>query len=198
WSGATGKMMPAAPMVIEDFTFFNSSAIADLSGDGYPEAIIGTGGYYLHAIDACGREPEGFPKFTGHWIISTPAVGDLDGDGTLEVAVGTRSGWIYAWHTQAKSTNLVEWESFHHDNHNTGDYNVALEQGGPPTATEVITEALCMAVEPGGNDDGGVYATGGCICGLPGDAGSRGSSPWAPAGAFVALGLALAARRRRS
>jgi hypothetical protein len=197
WSGATGAMMPAAPMVIEDFTFFNSSAIADLSGDGYPEAIIGTGGYYVHAIDACGREPEGFPKFTGHWIISTPAVGDLDGDGTLEVAVGTRSGWIYAWHTKASSTNLVEWESFHHDNHNTGDYNVALEQGGPRTAKEPITEALCMAVEPGGEDEGGVYATGGCICGLPGERRTEGS-PWAPAGAFFALGLALAARRRRS
>ena len=91
-------------MVLEDFTFFNSQAIADLNGDDYPEVLTGSGGYFLHAFDGCGREPRGFPKFTGQWITPTPAVGDLDGDGTLEVAVGTRDGWLYVWHTEAKPT----------------------------------------------------------------------------------------------
>ena len=44
WSGKTGKMMLAAPIVLEDFTFFNNQAIVDLDGDGYPEVITGTGG----------------------------------------------------------------------------------------------------------------------------------------------------------
>src|SRR5262249_12577647 len=35
WSGKTGAMLPASPMVLEDFTFFNSQAIADLDGDNY-------------------------------------------------------------------------------------------------------------------------------------------------------------------
>ena len=94
WSGATGKMLPAAPFVLEDYSFFNSHAIADLNGDDYPEVIAGSGGYYLHAFDGCRREPEGWPKFTGQWIIATPAVGDLDGDDKLEVVAGTRNGWL--------------------------------------------------------------------------------------------------------
>ena len=96
WSGKTGAMLPGSPIVLEDFTFFNSQAIADLDGDDYPEVITGSGGYFLHAFDGCGREPEGWPKFTGQWIIPTAAVGDLDGDDKLEVVVGTRDGWLYA------------------------------------------------------------------------------------------------------
>src|SRR5262249_37151450 len=72
WSGKTGAMMPGSPMTLEDFTFFNSQAIVDLNGDDYPEVITGSGGYFLHAYDACGREPDGWPKFTGQWIIPTP------------------------------------------------------------------------------------------------------------------------------
>jgi MYXO-CTERM domain-containing protein len=195
WSGRTGKMMPASPMVIEDFTFFNSSSVADLSGDGYPEAIIGTGGYYVHALDGCGREAEGFPKFTGQWMTATPVVADVDGDGTLDVSVGTRSGWIYAWRTKGRAGAVVEWESFHHDNRNTGNYDVPLEQSGAPIASAPLTEASCL--EPGGDDDGGVgiYPSGGCACRAAGAPSSR-----AVGGAFALLGLAaLAARaiRRR-
>src|SRR5262249_61560851 len=62
WSGKTGAMLPASPFRLEDFTFFNSQVIADINGDDYPEVITGSGGYFLHAYDGCGREPKGFPK----------------------------------------------------------------------------------------------------------------------------------------
>ncbi|NUP10154.1 MAG: alkaline serine protease [Polyangiaceae bacterium] len=197
WSVKTGKMLPASPMVLEDFTFFNSSAIADLTGDGYPEAIIGSGGYYVHAIDGCGREPEGWPKFTGQWIIPTPAVGDVDGDGKLEVAIGTRNGWLYLWHTSAPTTNVIEWESYHHDNRNTGNYDVALDQGDKESgAATPLTEAMCA---PPGDDDGGdddrvLTPSGGCAC----ETAKR--SHDVPAGALAAMAAMAAmavARRRR-
>jgi len=192
WSSKTGHMLPASPMVLEDFTFLNSMAIADLSNDGYPEAIVGSGGYYVHAYDGCGREPEGWPKFTGQWIIPTPAIGDLDGDGKLEVAVGTRSGWLYAWHTDAPSTNVIEWESYHHDNRNTGNIDVALEQGGPTTVTTPLTIDTCAEPEPP-PDEGSVSASGGCACDVPGgrSVGLGGLFAMGLAGAFVAV-------RRRS
>ena len=47
---------------IEDYTFLVNHAIADVSGDDYPEVITGTGGYFLHAADGCGREAAGLPE----------------------------------------------------------------------------------------------------------------------------------------
>lgn len=195
WSGATGHMMPAAPMQLEDFTFFNSSAVADLNEDGYPEAIIGSGGYYLHAFDACGREPEGFPKFTGQWIIPTPAVGDVDGDGKLEVVTGTRAGWLYAWHTEASSSTRIDWESFHHDNRNTGNFDVKLDQGGPGKSVPPLTEEMCEPA-PVPQDPDSYAVAGGCVCTVSGEGHASSSRALVALGVAAAIG-ALGARRRR-
>ncbi len=195
WSVKTGKMLPASPMLLEDFTFLNSSSVADLTGDGYPEAIIGSGGYYLHAYDGCAREPEGWPKFTGQWIIPTPVVGDIDGDGTLEVAVGTRNGWLYAWHTGASDQNVIEWESYHHDNRNTGNYDLPLDQGGPRTAKEPLTEATCAEPVPVPEPEDETYSVaGGCTCETSDAGGTSGAK------ALLALGVLglLATRRTRT
>jgi hypothetical protein len=196
WSGKTGKMMPAAPMVLEDWTFLNSAAVADLNGDGYPEVLIGSGGYYLHALDACAREPVGWPKFTGQWIIPTPAVGDIVGDGKLDVAVGTRDGWLYAWRTSAVAKDsVVEWESYHHDNRNTGNYNEPLTQGGKSKATQPLDPSMCMAPTPPPSDEYNV-AGGGCACEL-GANGSLDERLGLALGASVA-GLVMIRRRRKS
>ncbi len=199
WSGKTGAMLPASPMILEDFTFFNSQAIADLDGDDYPEVITGSGGYFLHAFNGCGVEPMGWPKFTGQWIISTAAVGDLDGDGKLEVAVGTRNGWLYVWHTEGKDDGIIEWESFHHDNLNSGNLNNALTQGtaGKKAAKPLTVESCTPPSTTGSSSSGGTgktEAAGGCACTVPGD--RRLSSAGGGLGALLGLGL-LAARRRR-
>ncbi len=205
WDLGTGKMMPASPVVIEDFTFFNNQVIADVSGDGYPEVIIGSGGYYVHAADACGREPEGWPKFTGQWVASTAAVGDLDGDDTLEVVVPTRAGWLYAWHTNGSSDGTIDWESFHHDNRNTGNVDVELDQGtrlGAAAPLPVDSDGRCVlpdqpvdggdAGTDAGVAPGDVRAKGGCSCRAAGAPVSQ-LTPW---GVLVALG-AVGLRRRR-
>ena len=44
-------------------------------------------------------------------------------------AIDTRNGWLYMWHSEAKKDVKVGWASFHHDNHNTGNYEEALEVG---------------------------------------------------------------------
>ncbi len=212
WSGKTGAMLPASPMVLEDFTFFNSQAVADLDNDDYPEVITGSGGYFVHAFDGCGVEPATWPKFTGQWIISTPAVGDVDGDHKLEVVVATRNGWLYAWHTEGKDDGIIEWESFHHDNHNSGDLDVKLAQGTiGKKAARPLTVDTCMAsattsssssTSSGSSSStssstsssgapGKVEAAGGCGCSTPGLPLGDGS-----AAALVGVGL-LAARRRR-
>jgi MYXO-CTERM domain-containing protein len=198
WSGKTGAMLPGSPFLLEDFTFFNSQAIADITGDGYPEVITGSGGYFLHAYDGCGREPMDWPKFTGQWIISTPAVGDMDGDGKLEVAIGTRDGWLYAWHTEGTKDSVIEWESYHHDNQNTGFLGTKLGQGGKSTAKTQLTAAVCTESQSTGTTSGtgsGPYATGGGGCDCAAAPGSRSSAPaaWGFAAALALLGL----RRRK-
>ncbi len=199
WSGKTGSMLPGSPFLLEDFTFFNSQAIADITGDDYPEIITGSGGYYLHAYDGCGREPEGWPKFTGQWIISTPAIGDVDGDGKLEIAIGTRDGWLYAWHTDGTKDSIIEWESYHHDNQNTGFLGTALTQGGKQKAAKPLTVDVCEETIPGGDTGGHVlpYGTGGGGCECNAAPASRSSAPAATWGALGALAL-LAMRRRKS
>lgn len=193
WSGKTGLMLPAAPFVLNDYTFFNSQAIADINGDDYPEILTGTGGYFLHAFDGCGREPEGWPKFTGQWIIPTPAVGDIDGDHSLEVVVGTRDGWLYAWHTEGTDSSIIEWESFHHDNRNSGNLDVPLQQGSKKRAATPLTAEMCLEdapVVPGGDE---LEASGGCAV-SPDPSGGAGGL----VGGLSLLGLvALASRRRR-
>ena len=199
WSGKTGAMMPGSPVIVEDFTFFNMQAIADLTGDGYPEVMTGTGGYFVHAVDMCGREPEGWPKFTGQWIMSTTAVGDIDGDDKLEVVVPSRAGWLYAWHTEGTTDGTISWESFHHDNRNTGNLDVPLDQGTPHGADqplEIDEDGRCVIPEVTGSGGSGgekssLDARGGCGCRVAGSASKPESA------LLLAMPVVLAAARRR-
>ncbi|MBI2894462.1 MAG: VCBS repeat-containing protein [Deltaproteobacteria bacterium] len=205
WSTDDGTSLPGFPQKIADYQFFMNPAVADVSGDVYPEVLVGTGGFYLHAFDALGRQPDGWPKFTGQWIVASPAVGDLDADGTLEVVEVTRSGWLYAWHTPASATEgVVAWESFRHDLRNTGSYDTPLEQGvlsadvpplvdEPPVGDPDAGADAAMDVDGGSDEPASHASSGGCSCRAGDDPGSRaGSSAW-----LVAL-LVLVRRRGRS
>lgn len=132
WDGVTGKALPGWPRQIEDLQFLVSPAMADISGDGQAETILGSAGSMLHAWDSDGNEPEGWPKFTGNWILGSPALGDIDGDGYLEVVVATREGWLWAWHTQGHADQHLQWASMHHDPQNTRNYETPIPtQAGP-------------------------------------------------------------------
>ncbi len=169
WNTKSLQYLPGFPQRTDDHQFFMNPAVADVDGDGKPEVLSGSGGYYLRAWNANGEQPAGWPKFTGGWIISSPAVGDLDGDGTLEVAVANRDGWLYVWNTGGKTDGRVDWASFHHDDRNTGNLVQPIGFGSPP----------------GASDDGGC-----CDTGRQGGPGS-GTLLWF---AIVVAGL----RRRRS
>ena len=76
-------------------------AIADVDGNGAHETIAGNGTYLLHAHEADGRAPAGWPKLTGGWVVGTPGLGDWDGKGGAEIAVVRRDGTLFVWHTDA-------------------------------------------------------------------------------------------------
>jgi hypothetical protein len=183
-----------SPVPIEDYTLLVSHAVADITGDNYPEVMLGTGGYFVHAVDACGCEAPAWPKFTDGWIVATPAVGDIDGDHSLEVVVGTRDGNLFAWHSKGTDTGVIQWESFHHDNANTGNYGLALDQGVLKRATQTIDCATDCATPPGPTGPSALKA-GGCGCRTVSKDDERaGALALVVAGA---LGGVLARRRRR-
>jgi hypothetical protein len=192
WSGATGHAFYGSPVPIEDYVFLVNQAVADITGDSYPEVMLGTGGYFVHAVDACGCEAPDWPKFTDGWIISTPAVGDVDGDHKLEVVTGTRDGNLFAWHTKGKDTGVIQWESFHHDNANTGNYGTMLDQGvleGAGQPLDCATDCAVAQTPPSTQ-----YEAGGCACHLAATEQERRDG--AVALMLVGLGAVMAGRRQ--
>ena len=180
WNTETGMFIKGFPRQMEDIQFFMNPAVADLNADGFPEVISGSGGFFVHAFDFEGEEPEGWPKSTAGWVTSSPAVGDLDGDGLLEVVTATRSGYLFAWDTDGWAHDGVEWASFHHDHRNSGNVHVDLQLPEPPPPEEEEEEP-----------EGSVFNENpsSCACGTGG--GMSASRPIA----FLGL-LALWIRRR--
>jgi hypothetical protein len=44
----------------------------------------------------------------------------------------SRDGWVWAWHGHGKADQKIEWEGYHHDARNTGNYDVNLPvRAGP-------------------------------------------------------------------
>ncbi len=185
WNTETGEFLPAWPRRVDDWQFFHDPTVADIDADGWPEVLTTSAGYYVHAWNAEGQEPAGWPKFTGQWAIAAPAVGDIDGDGLLEVVVNTRSGWLYAWNTQGTTDGRIDWASFHHDNGNTGNYMNPLDQGTKEIPDAGTSADASDATQPSG---GG----GGCNCRASG--GNGGSMPLVLF-AFILVGLLI---RKRS
>jgi hypothetical protein len=119
WNARTGDFLPAFPRVLDDLVFFSEASVADVSGDGTPEILIGSGGYLLHAVDAAGTDAPGWPKFTGGWMIAAPAVSQRFGKGQV-VAITTREGNLYVWRGHGKRKSVAPWPRYHHDTRNTG------------------------------------------------------------------------------
>jgi len=130
WSAAAGTYLDAFPRVMEDWQFFAGAAVADVSGDGMREAVATSGGYFVHAFDATGQEPPGWPKLTGAWGTATPSLGDLDGDGLLEVVQPTRLGGLFVWHTAGETCQTGTWRKFKHDEWNSGVFGLETQAIG--------------------------------------------------------------------
>jgi hypothetical protein len=155
WDAASGTFEPGFPAQMNDLMFFNTPAIADITGSGQASVIQGSAVYDLRAYGLGGAVPTRWPKFTGGWSVTTPAVGDFYGDGGLEVAMPTREGNLFVWNTQGHACGDLEWPKYQHDLHNSGDYATDASPPGPARSSRLQRSAghrILTFVAPG--DDG--------------------------------------------
>lgn len=127
WDAQSGTFLPGFPALVNDLQFFVTPTVADVSGDGVPEVLEGSAVYDLRAVNALGRPPAGWPRFTGGWIVSSAATGDLDGDRLLDVAVATREGWLFVWSTDGDACQEPRWPKYQHDLANSGNASAPVE-----------------------------------------------------------------------
>ncbi|MBX3023889.1 hypothetical protein KF840_03165 [bacterium] len=137
------QFLPAFPHQVTDLQFLAGPTVADITGDGRPEAIAGSGVYDVHAVDAAGVEAAGWPKFTNGWMVQAPAVGDLDGDGRLEVVATTREGGLFVWRTSGDECGAIPWRRWHHDEWGSGN----AETDARPPASLRPQEIAAAAVD---------------------------------------------------
>jgi hypothetical protein len=147
WVASTSSYMPTFPHHVEDLQFLTGPSIADVGGLPTPEIVAASAGYFVHAYDATGLEPAGWPKFTGGWHVANPAIGDVDGDGLNEVVALTREGNLYVWDTTAPA-GPEEWPKKRHDLRNTGNYEEPPGQTGNATTTTTTSTTTTTMPPP--------------------------------------------------
>jgi hypothetical protein len=137
YSASSGAPAAGFPSKLQGLDFLGAPAIADLSGDGQPDLLIGGDSSALHAYSAgSGNQAAGFPKFTTGWEVFGPSVGDIDGDGRNEVAIATREGYLMVWNTPGRAS-ADQWWSSRHDERNTGEYGIDTRSPGVVRAARI-------------------------------------------------------------
>jgi Big-like domain-containing protein/subtilase family protein len=113
---------------VEDMPLLVTASVADLDNDGKREIVAGTGGYLVHAYKTDGTQAPDWPKYTQKWVMAAPAIGDADRDGKIEIITHTREGWLYGWESTGEACPNdalnSDWRRFHHDERNTGNYDL--------------------------------------------------------------------------
>jgi WD40 repeat protein len=79
-----------------------SPALADLTGDGRIEIVVGSWDGQLYVWNDAGDALPGWPKRVGDQIISSAALVDLNGDDRLDIVVGSKDGFLYGWTVEAE------------------------------------------------------------------------------------------------
>jgi len=128
WNARSGKVASGFPGLMNDLQFLTSPIVANVAGPAAGGYVIqGSGLGDLRAYGKAGAVPEGWPKFTGGWVVAGAAEGQLTGLGKGVVMVGTRQGQLWAWSTGSKGCQANgSWPQVHHDLANTSNLATKL------------------------------------------------------------------------
>ena len=142
--------MPGFAQQIQGLAFLSSPIVADVSGDGQPDLVVGSDSSALMAYQAGGAMPGGFPKFTTGWAVWAPSAGDLLSDGHTQIVQLTREGYVFAWQTAGTYSGDQEWWAAHHDEWRTGRYGVDSRPPGAIRNARLSGSKLTFTA-PGGD-----------------------------------------------
>jgi hypothetical protein len=108
----------------------SSPIVADVSGDGNPDILLGDEERYINGWDAGGNLLDGFPLATQDAVRGVPVATDLDGDGDIEVIVAGYDRTVYTWDfNQPFSEAASPWAEFHANSHRNGFFGYEVPTG---------------------------------------------------------------------
>jgi len=160
WNPEGGANLPQYTQPLQGLAFLTAPALADVTGEGKPDIILGADSGALHAWDGITGQPvSGWPKWTGGWTVFTPAVGDLLGNGKNAVVVGLREGYLHAYATPGlASANNDAWH-WHQNDRNSGHYGDDTRPPMKPAALHFTTPTTICWTAPGNDWNVGTAAS---------------------------------------
>jgi hypothetical protein len=150
WNPETGGNLAPYTQPMQGLAFLSAPALADVTGEGRPDIILGADSGALHAWDGVSGQPlSGWPKWTGGWTLFTPAIGDLLANGKNAVVIGLREGWLHAYATPGlASANNDAWH-WHQNEWNTGHYGQDTRPPLKPGSMHMTGASTVCWIAPG-------------------------------------------------
>src|SRR5262249_32121487 len=125
----------------------SSPVVADITGDGIPDVVMGGEDSRIHLFSGTGEELAGSPIQLNGEVRGTPTLCDCDGDGQSEIVL---AGWdknLYIWDYPGtfSPAQIAPWPTFHHDERRTGLKTAPVLVGVQPPAPSVPGRAMELA-----------------------------------------------------
>ena len=159
WSDASelliNRSLPG--LLTESYINLTCPLLADVDGDDAIDIVFHQDNL-IYALHNDGTDITGFPLSTADKMDNGVCVSDVDGDGKNEIIAADKSGNIYAWKTNGKST-AIEWGRSRFDTGFTGEYiphyedpkvlTSSAEWGGGAFTNDIIVRSGTFKIPSG-------------------------------------------------
>ncbi len=120
--------------LINGYASESSPVVADITGDGIPDVVMGGEDSRIHLFSGTGAELAGSPIQLGGEVRGTPTLCDCDEDGLSEIVLADWDKNLYMWDFPGAFSpgQIPPWPTFHHDERRTGRKSAPVFVGVEP------------------------------------------------------------------